>query len=66
MVKKNVQHETHRWKVKPCFVREMCTDEPTMRIAHKEVTKEEKNPTGVRKRESRRSKDRVFPLIEER
>ena len=50
----------------PCFVREICTDEPEMRRARKETTKEEKNPTGVRKRESRRYEDRVFPLIEER
>ena len=37
-----------------------------MRISHKELTKEEKNPIGIKKRESQRSKDRVFLLIEER
>ena len=37
-----------------------------MRIAHREITKEENKPTGMRKREALRSEDRVFPLIEER
>ena len=44
----------------------MCIDEPVMNIAHRELAEEEKKPTGVRKREARRSKDRVFPLMEER
>ena len=47
-------------------MRETCTDEPVMRIAYKELLEEEKNPTGMRKREARRSEDRVFSLIEER
>ena len=37
-----------------------------MRISHRELAEEVKKPTGVRKRESRRSEDGVFPLIEER
>ena len=44
----------------------MCIDDPAMNIARRELTKEEKKPTGTRKREARRSEDRVFPLIEER
>ena len=44
----------------------MCTDEPAMSIARRELTEEEKKPTSVRKREARRSEDRVFPLMEER
>ena len=47
-------------------MREKCPDEPTMKIARRDLAEEEKNPTGVRKREARRSEDRVFPLIEER
>ena len=47
-------------------MREMCLDEIAMMIAHRELTEEEKKPTGVRKREAQRSKDRVFLLIEER
>ena len=45
---------------------ETCTDEPTMKIARRELAEEEKKPTGVRKRESQRSEYRVFPLMEER
>ena len=37
-----------------------------MRIACKELAEEEKNPIGMRKRESQRFEDRVFPLMEER
>ena len=37
-----------------------------MKIACRELTKEEKKPTSMRKRKARRAKDRVFPLIEER
>ena len=37
-----------------------------MRIAHRELVEEEKKPIGMRKSEARRSKDRVFPLMEER
>ena len=44
----------------------MCTDEPAMKIARKELVEEEKNPTGVRKREAQRFEDRVFSLMEER
>ena len=47
-------------------MRETCTDEPVMKIAYRELVEEEKNPTGMRKIEDRRSEDRVFPLIEER
>ena len=35
-------------------------------IARRELTEEEKNPTGVRKREVQKSEDRVVQLIEER
>ena len=37
-----------------------------MKISHRELTEEENNPTGVRTRKSRRSEDRVFPLMEEK
>ena len=47
-------------------MRETCPNEPAMKIAHRELAEEEKNPTGMRKRKARRSKDRVFLLIEER
>ena len=47
-------------------MREKCPDEPTMKIARRDLAEEEKNPTGVRKREARRSEDRVFPLIKEK
>ena len=36
-----------------------------MKIAPRELTEEEKNPMGMRKRKARRSEDRVFPLMEE-
>ena len=48
------------------FVRKMCTYELGMKIACREFAEEEKNPTGVRKRKSRRFEDRVFLLMEER
>ena len=44
----------------------MCTNEPAMKIAHRELVEEERKPTSVRKREARRYEDRVFSLIEER
>ena len=47
-------------------MRETCTYEPVMRISFRELSEEENNPIGVRKREARRSEDRVFLLIEER
>ena len=37
-----------------------------MNIAHRELTEEEKKPTGMRKSEARRYEDRVFSLMEER
>ena len=37
-----------------------------MRIARSELSKEENKPTGMIKRESKRSGDRVFPMMEER
>ena len=48
------------------FVRKTCTDEPTMKIACREFIEEEKKPTCMRKRKARRSKDRVFLLMDER
>ena len=66
MVRKDVQHETHRWKVKTMLCERNVYNEPGMKIARREFAKEEKNPTGVRKREARRYEDRVFPLIDER
>ena len=47
-------------------MRETCTYELAMNIARREFTKEEKNLTGVRKREAQRSEYRVFSLMEER
>ena len=47
-------------------MREICPDELVINIARRELAEEGKKPTGVRKREARRSKDRVFPLMEER
>ena len=43
----------------------MCTGDPAMKIARREFTEEEKNLTGVIKREARRYQYRVFPLMEE-
>ena len=47
-------------------MRETCTDEPATRISRKELTEEENNPIGMRKREARRSEERVFLLMGER
>ena len=47
-------------------MRETCPYELAMKIADRELAEEEKNPTSMRKREARRSEDRVFPLMEER
>ena len=47
-------------------MREMCTNEPAMKIARRELVQKEKNPTGIRKREALRSEEIVFPLMEER
>ena len=47
-------------------MRVTCTYDLAMKISHREFAEEEKNPTGVRKKEARRSEDIVFLLMEER